>query len=60
MQLLEEQSSDESLKICHREAKNEGSAFFIEAWIIYCTIQDKSQDEWCNNLFCQNHIERKL
>ena len=24
MQLLEEQSSDESLKICHREAKKEG------------------------------------
>ena len=31
MQLLEEQSSDESLKICHREAKKEGSAFYYRS-----------------------------
>ena len=31
MQLLEEQSSDESLKICHREAKKDGSGFYYRS-----------------------------
>ena len=31
MQLLEEQSSDESLKICHREAKKDGNGFYYRS-----------------------------